>query len=80
MILKNIGLVLEGGSLRGLYSAGVLDIMMDNVDGFELAKKVADYHKLESKIEPTNRIHATRFPQEKLQMTIFIPQDKIAIK
>lgn len=48
--------------------------------GFELAKKVADYHKLESKIEPTNRIHATRFPQEKLQMTIFIPQDKIALK
>ena len=28
--MKKVGLVLEGGSLRGLYSAGVLDIMMDN--------------------------------------------------
>ena len=31
-----VGLVLEGGSMRGLYTAGVLDIMMDNkiqVDG-----------------------------------------------
>lgn len=25
-----VGLVLEGGSMRGLYTAGVLDIMMDN--------------------------------------------------
>ena len=28
--MSKVGLVLEGGSLRGLYSAGVLDIMMDN--------------------------------------------------
>ena len=28
--MSNVGIVLEGGSLRGLYSAGVLDIMMDN--------------------------------------------------
>lgn len=28
--MTKVGLVLEGGSLRGLYSAGVLDIMMDN--------------------------------------------------
>lgn len=28
--MNKVGLVLEGGSLRGLYSAGVLDIMMDN--------------------------------------------------
>ena len=28
--MSKIGLVLEGGSLRGIYSAGVLDIMMDN--------------------------------------------------
>lgn len=28
--MGKVGLVLEGGSLRGLYSAGVLDIMMDN--------------------------------------------------
>ena len=25
-----VGLVLEGGALRGLYTAGVLDVMMDN--------------------------------------------------
>ena len=34
--MSKVGLVLEGGSMRGLYSAGVLDIMMDNkieVDG-----------------------------------------------
>ena len=28
--MSKVGLVLEGGSLRGLYSSGVLDIMMDN--------------------------------------------------
>ena len=28
--MSKVGLVLEGGSFRGLYSAGVLDIMMDN--------------------------------------------------
>lgn len=28
--MQKVGLVLEGGSLRGLYSAGVMDIMMDN--------------------------------------------------
>lgn len=28
--MTKVGLVLEGGSLRGLYSSGVLDIMMDN--------------------------------------------------
>ena len=28
--MSKVGLVLEGGSLRGLYTAGVLDIMMDN--------------------------------------------------
>lgn len=31
-----VGLVLEGGSMRGLYTAGVLDVMMDNsikIDG-----------------------------------------------
>ena len=30
------GLVLEGGSMRGMYTAGVLDVMMENqiqVDG-----------------------------------------------
>ena len=25
-----VGLVLEGGGMRGLYTAGVLDVMMDN--------------------------------------------------
>ena len=34
--MKKIGLVLEGGAMRGLYTAGVLDIFLDNdikVDG-----------------------------------------------
>ena len=26
-----IGLVLEGGGMRGLYTAGVIDIMLDQV-------------------------------------------------
>lgn len=33
---KKVGLVLEGGAMRGMYTAGVLDIMMDNninIDG-----------------------------------------------
>ena len=34
--MKKVGLVLEGGGLRGLYTAGVLDVLMENkikVDG-----------------------------------------------
>lgn len=34
--MSKVGLVLEGGAMRGMYTAGVLDIMMDNnikVDG-----------------------------------------------
>ena len=49
-------------------------------DGFELAKRIADYHGLKYKIEPTNRIHQTRFPEERLQMTLFIPEQEIALK
>ena len=28
--MKSVALVLEGGGLRGLYSAGVMDVMMEN--------------------------------------------------
>ena len=34
--MKKIGMVLEGGSMRGMFTAGVLDVMLDNnieVDG-----------------------------------------------
>ena len=34
--MKKVGMVLEGGGLRGLYTAGVLDVLMENkikVDG-----------------------------------------------
>lgn len=34
--MKNVGLVLEGGAMRGMYTAGVLDVFMDNninIDG-----------------------------------------------
>lgn len=34
--MKKIGMVLEGGAFRGMYTAGVLDVMMDNkikIDG-----------------------------------------------
>lgn len=57
-----------------------LRVYAANESGFELAKKVADYHKLKSKIESTNRIHQVRFPDEQLQMTIFIPEEEIALK
>ena len=30
-----IGLVLEGGSMRGMYTAGILDVMMENNITFE---------------------------------------------
>ncbi len=30
MYNKNIGLVLEGGAMRGLFSAGVIDVLMEN--------------------------------------------------
>ncbi|MDR7071865.1 putative patatin/cPLA2 family phospholipase [Fictibacillus barbaricus] len=30
MIMKNSGLVLEGGGMRGVYTAGVLDVFMEN--------------------------------------------------
>ena len=30
MMNQKTGLVLEGGAMRGLFSAGVLDVMMEN--------------------------------------------------
>ncbi len=30
MYNKNIGLVLEGGAMRGLFTAGVIDVLMEN--------------------------------------------------
>ena len=30
MIISKTGLVLEGGGMRGMYTAGVLDVMMEN--------------------------------------------------
>lgn len=30
-----IGLVLEGGGMRGIYTAGVLDVFMENGIGFD---------------------------------------------
>lgn len=34
--MTKVGLVLEGGAMRGMYTAGVLDVLMDNnihIDG-----------------------------------------------
>ena len=34
--MRKVGLVLEGGAMRGLYTAGVLDVLLDNninIDG-----------------------------------------------
>ena len=34
--MQKVGLVLEGGAMRGLYTAGVLDVFLDNgikIDG-----------------------------------------------
>ena len=28
--MTKVGLVLEGGAMRGMYTVGVLDILMDN--------------------------------------------------
>ena len=45
--MAKVGLVLEGGAMRGLYSAGVLDIFMDNNIQVEKAKgKSTKYTKL----------------------------------
>ena len=30
MINKNVGLVLEGGAMRGIFTAGVMDVLMEN--------------------------------------------------
>ena len=40
---EKLGLVLEGGAMRGLYTAGVLDVLMENglkVLGNEELKKL----------------------------------------
>ena len=34
--MKKVGMVLEGGAMRGMYTAGVLDILLENnieIDG-----------------------------------------------
>lgn len=45
--------------------------------GFDLAKKIADAWGVKYKIENTNSIHANKFPEEKLQMTLLIPEEMI---
>lgn len=45
--------------------------------GFDLAKKIADAWGVKYKIENTNGVHANKFPEEKLQMTLLIPEEMI---
>jgi len=33
--MAKIGLVLEGGAMRGMFTAGVLDVMMENGIAFD---------------------------------------------
>jgi len=47
-----IGLVLEGGAMRGLFTAGVLDIFLDNKRGSE-AENFIFFYQLE-KIKADN--------------------------
>ena len=46
-------------------------------NGFDLAKKVADAHGLKYKIEPTNKTHAGKNPNEAFQMTLYIPDEMV---
>lgn len=45
--------------------------------GFDLAKEIADAWGVKYKIENTNGVHANKFPEEKLQMTLLIPEEMI---
>lgn len=54
-----------------------LRVYASDESGFDLAKKIADAWGVEYKIEPTNNIHANKFPDEKLQMTILIPEEMV---
>ena len=54
-----------------------LRVYAKDEESFELAKKVANAHGLKYKIEPTNKVHASRFPQEAFQLTLYIPEEKI---
>ena len=36
-----IGLTLEGGGMRGMYTAGVIDVMMENNIRFDIAVGVS---------------------------------------
>mgnify|MGYP003300946780 CR=1 FL=1 len=40
----NIGLVLEGGAMRGMYTAGVLDVFLDNQ--IEVENKLQEMYDL----------------------------------
>lgn len=42
MMNQKTGLVLEGGAMRGLFSAGVLDVMMENGIEFDGIMGVSD--------------------------------------
>ena len=33
MMMRGSGLVLEGGGMRGIYTAGVLDVFMEHIAG-----------------------------------------------
>jgi len=66
----SIGLVLEGGAMRGLYTAGVLDVFLDNnikVDGIidfwatvtNIETGEAEYLKLDSVLNQMEILRAT---------------------
>ena len=54
-----------------------LRVYAKDEDGFKLAKKVADAWKVKYEIEPTKKSHQAKFPDERLQMTIFIPEEML---
>ena len=54
-----------------------LRVYASDESGFDLAKKIADAWGVKYKIENTNGVHARKFPEEKLQMTLLIPEEMI---
>ena len=62
---------------RAKVNALDLRVYASDESGFDLAKEIADAWGVKYKIENVNAVHANKFPEEKLQMTLIIPEEMI---
>ena len=74
MSMKDTGLVLEGGGLRGVFTCGVLDCFMDHYIGFRYNRTMDLIERLEDEgritvIRPLRHVEVGRMEKDTAKLT-----------